>query len=115
DPLLDDADPLVRGAALAALGVIGCPPEYAARAAAALGDPAWQVRTGAATALRAAPPASAVPVLAEVLSDPNADVRKAAVLSLLAHRDVPQARTALATAATDPDADIRAYASRAAT
>ncbi|MFF1560668.1 fumarate reductase/succinate dehydrogenase flavoprotein subunit [Streptomyces sp. NPDC058279] len=115
DPLLDDPDPLVRGAALAALAVVGCPPEYAARAAAALGDPAWQVRTGAATALRAAPPAAAVPVLAQALADPNADVRKAAVLSLLVHRAVPEARAALATAATDPDADIRAYASRAAT
>nr|WP_309140505.1 fumarate reductase/succinate dehydrogenase flavoprotein subunit [Streptomyces sp. PKU-EA00015] len=114
DPLLDDADPLVRGATLTALAATGCPPRYAALAAAALDDPAWQVRAGAATALRAAPPAQAVQALAGALADPNADVRKAVVLSLLSHRDEPGARTALAAATTDPDADIRAYASRAA-
>ncbi|MGW1119018.1 fumarate reductase/succinate dehydrogenase flavoprotein subunit [Streptomyces tanashiensis] len=47
-PLLDDSDPLVRGAALAALAGTGCPPSYAAGAGAALGDGAWQVRSGAA-------------------------------------------------------------------
>ncbi|MGW7052672.1 fumarate reductase/succinate dehydrogenase flavoprotein subunit [Streptomyces sp. NPDC054887] len=113
-PLLDDADPLVRAAALAALAATGCPPPYAARAAAALDDPAWQVRAGAATALRAAPPARAVPALSQSLTDPNADVRKAAVLSLLLHHAEPGARAALAAAASDPDADVRAYASRAA-
>ncbi|MFF6839378.1 fumarate reductase/succinate dehydrogenase flavoprotein subunit [Streptomyces tanashiensis] len=112
-PLLDDPDPLVRGAALAALAGTGCPPSYAAGAGAALGDGAWQVRSGAATALRAAPPGLAVPALAGALADPNADVRKAAVLSLLAHRAEPAARLALAGAADDPDADVRAYASRA--
>ncbi|MFE5714330.1 fumarate reductase/succinate dehydrogenase flavoprotein subunit [Streptomyces sp. NPDC056501] len=112
DPLLDDADPLVRGAALAALAGTGCPPEYAASAVAALDHAAWQVRAGAATALRAAPPAPAVRALARALADPNGDVRKAAVLSLLAHRAEPAARAALAGAADDPDADVRAYASR---
>ncbi|WP_327351640.1 fumarate reductase/succinate dehydrogenase flavoprotein subunit [Streptomyces sp. NBC_01304] len=109
-PLLDDPDPLVTGAALAALATTGCPPAYAARATAALDDPAWQVRAGAATALRAA--AAAVPALAKALDDSNPDVRKAAVLSLLAHRADPAARAALATATTDADADVRAYASR---
>ncbi|MEU9294059.1 fumarate reductase/succinate dehydrogenase flavoprotein subunit [Streptomyces sp. NPDC048266] len=113
-PLLDDPDPLVRGAALGALAGTGCPPGYAARAGAALRDPAWQVRSGAATALRAAAAAVAVPGLAGALADPNADVRKAAVLSLLDHRAEPSARTALAGAADDPDADVRAYAARAA-
>ncbi|MEU6866089.1 fumarate reductase/succinate dehydrogenase flavoprotein subunit [Streptomyces sp. NPDC046876] len=112
-PLLADPDPLVRGAALAALAATGCPPPYAAAAAAALADPAWQVRAGAATALRAADPAGAVPALAGALSDPNADVRKAAVLSLLPHRTHPSAATALSEATADPDADVRAYASRA--
>ncbi|MFJ9813164.1 fumarate reductase/succinate dehydrogenase flavoprotein subunit [Streptomyces sp. NPDC101158] len=113
--LVDDPDPLVRGAALAALATTGCPPPYAARAAAALRDPAWQVRAGAATALRAAPPGEAVTALAGILTaDPNADVRKAAVLSLLAHRTTPGARNALTAATHDPDADVRAYASRAA-
>ncbi|MFD3336352.1 fumarate reductase/succinate dehydrogenase flavoprotein subunit [Streptomyces sp. NPDC058700] len=113
-PLLDDPDPLVRGAALGALAGTGCPPGYAARAGVALSDPAWQVRSGAATALRAASAAVAVPALAGALADPNADVRKAAVLSLLDHRDDPSARTALAGAADDADADVRAYAARAA-
>ncbi|MGW1926927.1 HEAT repeat domain-containing protein, partial [Streptomyces massasporeus] len=113
-PLLDDPDPLVRGAALAALAGTGCPADHAARAEAALGDPAWQVRSGAATALRAAPAGPAVPALAKALADVNADVRKAAVLSLLVHRADPEARTALAGASGDPDADVRAYAARAA-
>ncbi|MCB5182797.1 HEAT repeat domain-containing protein, partial [Streptomyces antimicrobicus] len=55
----------------------------------------------------------AVPALAGAVRDPNADVRKAAVLSLLPHHRVPGARAALAAAAADPDADVRAYASRA--
>lgn len=84
------------------------------RAEAALGDPAWQVRSGAATALRGTPADLAVPALAKALADPNADVRKAAVLSLLVHGDDPTARTALAGAGDDPDADVRAYAARAA-
>ncbi|MER7951579.1 fumarate reductase/succinate dehydrogenase flavoprotein subunit [Streptomyces sp. NPDC096079] len=113
-PLLDDPDPLVRGAALAALAGTGCPPAYAAGAGAALADGAWQVRSGAATALRAAPPDLAVPALAGALADGNADVRKAAVLSLLAHRAEPAARAALAGACDDPDADVRVYAARAA-
>ncbi|MEE1816087.1 fumarate reductase/succinate dehydrogenase flavoprotein subunit [Streptomyces sp. SP18ES09] len=112
-PLLADPDPLVRGAALAALAGTGCPPPYAAGAGTALADGAWQVRSGAATALRAAPAELAVPALAGALADPNADVRKAAVLSLLAHRAERAARDALAGAAADPDADVRAYAARA--
>ncbi|MFJ9643927.1 fumarate reductase/succinate dehydrogenase flavoprotein subunit [Streptomyces sp. NPDC101206] len=112
-PLLADPDPLVRGAALAALATTGCPAPYAAAAVAALADPAWQVRAGAAAGLRTADPAVAVPALAAALGDPDADVRKAAVLSLLPHgATTPAAREALATATTDPDADVRAYASR---
>lgn len=103
----------MRGAALAALASVGCPDGYARTAVAALADAAWQVRAGAAAGLSAAAPESAVPALAEALADANADVRKAAVLSLLAHRDTAEARTALATAVTDPDADVRAYAARA--
>ncbi|MEV7561715.1 HEAT repeat domain-containing protein, partial [Streptomyces sp. NPDC089795] len=114
DPLLADPDPLVRGAALAALARTGCPDAYARTAVAALADAAWQVRAGAATGLSAAGAEAAVPALAETLADANADVRKAAVLALLAHRDTAQARAALATAVSDPDADVRAYAGRAA-
>ncbi|MFE6752021.1 fumarate reductase/succinate dehydrogenase flavoprotein subunit [Streptomyces sp. NPDC057684] len=112
-PLLDDSDPLVRAASLTALADTGCPAPYAERAMAALGDPAWRVRAGAATALRTAQPTVAVLALTRATTDPNADVRKAAVLSLLAHRADPDARAALATATADPDADVRAYASRA--
>ncbi|MFJ2400983.1 fumarate reductase/succinate dehydrogenase flavoprotein subunit [Streptomyces xanthochromogenes] len=112
-PLLADPDPLVKAAAFAALAVTGCPPAYTGPATSALTDPAWQVRTGAAAALRAADPAEAVPALAGALADANADVRKAAVQALLAHRAHPEARDALATATGDSDADVRAYAARA--
>ncbi|MCX5177619.1 fumarate reductase/succinate dehydrogenase flavoprotein subunit [Streptomyces virginiae] len=113
DPLLADPDPLVRGAALAALARAGCPDGYARTAVAALADAAWQVRAGAATGLSAATAEAAVPALAKALADANADVRKAAVLALLAHRACAEARAALATAVSDPDADVRAYAARA--
>ncbi|MYR42948.1 HEAT repeat domain-containing protein, partial [Streptomyces sp. SID5910] len=114
DRLTEDPDALVRGAAFAALAETGCPAPLAARAVAALSDPAWQVRAGAATALSAAASDAAVPVLAKVLADANADVRKAAVLALTRHTGTtPDARSALATATGDSDADVRAYAARA--
>jgi HEAT repeat protein len=111
--LLDDPDALVRAAAYGALGTTGCPAHLAARAVAALSEPAWQVRAGAATALSVADPDVAVPALAKALADTNADVRKAAVLALTRHRATEEARAALATATTDSDADVRAYAGRA--
>ncbi|MFE0452407.1 fumarate reductase/succinate dehydrogenase flavoprotein subunit [Streptomyces sp. NPDC058914] len=111
--LIDDPDALVRAAAYEALGTTGCPAPLAARAEAALSDPAWQVRAGATTALSLAAPGLAVPALAKALADPNADVRKAAVTALTRHRATEDARAALATATTDPDADVRAYAARA--
>ncbi|MGW3952316.1 fumarate reductase/succinate dehydrogenase flavoprotein subunit [Streptomyces sp. NPDC004752] len=111
--LVDDPDALVRAAAYEALGTTGCPLPLATRAGAALSDPAWQVRAGAAIALSVADPGLAVPALAKALADPNADVRKAAVTALTRHRAAEDARAALATATTDPDADVRAYAARA--
>uniref|UniRef100_UPI000A9CEA49 HEAT repeat domain-containing protein n=1 Tax=Streptomyces sp. NRRL B-24085 TaxID=1709476 RepID=UPI000A9CEA49 len=111
--LTEDPDPLVQGAAYGALGTTGCPAPLAARAVAALSAAAWQVRSGAATALSAADPDLAVPALAKALADPNADVRKAAVLALTRHSGADGARAALATATTDSDADVRAYAARA--
>ncbi|MFG2128392.1 fumarate reductase/succinate dehydrogenase flavoprotein subunit [Streptomyces sp. NPDC048751] len=111
--LTHDSDALVRGAAYEALASAGCPAPLAERAVAALTDPAWQVRAGAATALSAAVPEVAVPALAKALADPNADVRKAAVLALTRHTSAEEARAALATATTDSDADVRAYAARA--
>ncbi|WP_330338398.1 fumarate reductase/succinate dehydrogenase flavoprotein subunit [Streptomyces sp. NBC_00557] len=107
-----DGDPLVRGAAFAALAGTGCPVPLAERAVAALSDPAWQVRAGAATALSVASAETAVPALAKALADSNADVRKAAVLALTRHRAAEEARAALATATADSDADVRAYAAR---
>ncbi|NNN30574.1 fumarate reductase/succinate dehydrogenase flavoprotein subunit [Streptomyces sp. S3(2020)] len=111
--LTEDTDALVRAAAYAALGTTGCPEPLAVRAVTALTDPAWQVRSGAATALSAADPDIAVPALAKALADQNADVRKATVLSLTRHTATADARAALATATADPDADVRAYATRA--
>ncbi|MGV9280283.1 fumarate reductase/succinate dehydrogenase flavoprotein subunit [Streptomyces sp. NPDC003730] len=114
DRLTEDPDVLVRGAALAALADTGCPAPLAARAVAALSDPAWQVRAGAATALSAAASDTAVPVLTKALADRNADVRKAAVLALTRHTAGTEgARAALATVTDDTDADVRAYATRA--
>ncbi|MEU8822069.1 fumarate reductase/succinate dehydrogenase flavoprotein subunit [Streptomyces sp. NPDC048636] len=113
-PLLRDRDTHVRAAALAALAAAGCPPPLDAEAVAALDDPAWQVRKGAATALTAAGPGLGIPALAGALADPHADVRKAAVLALLplaAHESA--AREALSTVHSDPDADVRAYAAKA--
>jgi HEAT repeat protein len=111
--LTEDPDALVQGAAYGALGTTGCPAPLAARAVTALSAAAWQVRSGAATALSAADPDLAVPALAKALADPNADVRKAAVLALTRHSGTDDARAALATATTDSDADVRAYAARA--
>ncbi|MET7731293.1 fumarate reductase/succinate dehydrogenase flavoprotein subunit [Streptomyces sp. NPDC005402] len=110
--LTEDPDALVQGAAYGALGTTGCPAPLAARAVTALSASAWQVRSGAATALSAADPDVAVPALAKALADPNADVRKAAVLALTRHPGSEDARAALATATTDSDADVRAYAAR---
>ncbi|MFF1304968.1 fumarate reductase/succinate dehydrogenase flavoprotein subunit [Streptomyces sp. NPDC058307] len=111
--LTEDPDALVQGAAYGALGTTGCPAPLATRAVTALSAAAWQVRSGAATALSAADPDVAVPALAKALADPNADVRKAAVLALTRHTGTEDARAALATATTDSDADVRAYATRA--
>ncbi|MEU9956740.1 HEAT repeat domain-containing protein [Streptomyces sp. NPDC050982] len=119
DRLTEDTDALVRGAAFASLADTGCQAPSAERAVRAQADPAWQVRAGAATALSAADAEVAVPALAKILGDPNADVRKAAVLALVRHTQSGEAdtstaaaRAALATATTDSDADVRAYASR---
>ncbi|ANI40819.1 fumarate reductase/succinate dehydrogenase flavoprotein subunit [Mycolicibacterium vaccae] len=113
--LIDDADPLVRAAALAAMGEIGWEDSDGSVVEKALAASAWQIRQGAARALAGAPsPAAAVPPLSQALADPHLDVRKAAVLSLTrwaASEDT--ARQALAGALDDGDADVRAYARRA--
>jgi succinate dehydrogenase/fumarate reductase flavoprotein subunit/HEAT repeat protein len=112
--LIGDPDPLVRAAALAAIGEIGCGDDDVAVVEPALGESAWQVRVGAARALGGSHAAMAVPRLSLALDDPHLDVRKAAVLGLTrwAGSDVA-ARDALSIAVKDSDADVRAYARRA--
>jgi succinate dehydrogenase/fumarate reductase flavoprotein subunit/HEAT repeat protein len=112
--LVGDGDPLVRAAALAALGAVGCADDDVAGVQRALTEPAWQVREGAARALAGAAPTLAVPPLSRALADQHLDVRKAAVLSLT--RWVASelgARNALVLALEDGDADVRAYARQA--
>jgi HEAT repeat protein len=111
--LVADSDPLVRAAALAALGELGCAEGDFAAVGEALRAPAWQVREGAARALKGATVDVAVPRLAEALADAHLDVRKAAVLSLTRYAGAPGARDALSIALKDGDADVRAYARRA--
>jgi succinate dehydrogenase/fumarate reductase flavoprotein subunit/HEAT repeat protein len=112
--LVDDSDPLVRAAALAALGAVGCGDRDIADVERALKEPAWQVREGAARALAGATPDIAVPSLSQALADPHLDVRKAAVLSLTRWAPTePAARDALGVAMDDRDADVRAYARKA--
>jgi succinate dehydrogenase/fumarate reductase flavoprotein subunit/HEAT repeat protein len=111
--LVADPDPLVRAAALAALGELGCSPEDFVAVEKALRAPAWQVREGAARALSGAEAELAVPQLAGALADAHLDVRKAAVLSLTRWAGEPAARDALGIALKDSDADVRAYARRA--
>ncbi|MEV4353631.1 fumarate reductase/succinate dehydrogenase flavoprotein subunit [Nonomuraea sp. NPDC049625] len=109
--LADDADPLVRAAALEASGAAGVPLE--SRAVKGLEDPDWQVRVGAARCLAAADPATAIGALVAALSDTNQDVRKAAVLALTPWATTSEAAAGLRAVIDDPDADVRAYARRA--
>jgi succinate dehydrogenase/fumarate reductase flavoprotein subunit/HEAT repeat protein len=112
--LVDDRDPLVRAAALAAFGAVGCGDDDLVCVQTALTESAWQVREGAARALAGAAPMLAVPTLSQALRDRHLDVRKAAVLSLTRWADSePAAREALGVALEDRDADVRAYARRA--
>lgn len=113
--LIDDADPLVRAAALAAIGAIGWDDADVSTVEKALAASAWQIRQGAARALAGAPsPSAAVAPLSQALSDPHLDVRKAAVLSLTRWASSEDAaREALTGALDDGDADVRAYARRA--
>ncbi len=112
--LVGDGDPLVRAAALSALGAVGCGDDDLADVQRALAEPAWQVREGAARALAGAAPTVAVPTLSLVLTDQHLDVRKAAVVSLTRWAaDEPAAREALEVAVEDSDADVRAYARHA--
>jgi succinate dehydrogenase/fumarate reductase flavoprotein subunit/HEAT repeat protein len=113
--LTEDPDPLVRAAALAAMGAVGWDDADVTTVEGALAASAWQIRQGAARALAGAPsPTTAVPPLSRALADPHLDVRKAAVLSLTRWAaSAASAREALTGALEDGDADVRAYARHA--
>ncbi|MFG1999845.1 fumarate reductase/succinate dehydrogenase flavoprotein subunit [Spirillospora sp. NPDC048911] len=113
--LVRDPDDLVRAAALESLAGIGTPSPLAETAVAALHDPAWQVRTGAAKGLAGADPELAAGPLIKALADPHLDVRKAAVITLGRWAALPEVAGALGAAQDDTDADVRAYARRALT
>ncbi|GAA2577679.1 fumarate reductase/succinate dehydrogenase flavoprotein subunit [Actinomadura fulvescens] len=113
--LVRDPDELVRAAALEALAGIGTPRPLAEAAVAALHDPAWQVRTGAARGLAGADPGLATGALIKALADPHLDVRKAAVITLGRWAASPDVADALRAAQDDTDADVRAHARRALT
>ncbi|BBX92958.1 fumarate reductase/succinate dehydrogenase flavoprotein subunit [Mycolicibacterium boenickei] len=111
---LDDPDPLVRAAALASLGAVGCTDDDVVSVEKAFTESAWQIRQGAARALAGALPEVAVPTLTRALDDQHLDVRKAAVLSLSRWANSEStARQALTVALEDSDADVRAYARQA--
>jgi HEAT repeat protein len=113
--LAGDPDVLVRAAAFKAARALGCPPPLDTLAARVLGQPAaaWEVRAGAAHALAAASPDVAVGPLVAAVSDPHANVRKAAVAALTPMRAYPGVTQALHAAASDGDADVRAHARHA--
>ncbi len=112
--LVGDSDPLVRAAALTALGAVGFGDDDLAEVQRALTESAWQVREGAARALAGAAPTVAVPTLSRALTDQHLDVRKAAVLTLTRWAASEQAaRDALRLALEDGDADVRSYARHA--
>jgi HEAT repeat protein len=112
--LVGDSDPLVRAAALTALGTVGFDDHDLAEVKRALTESAWQVREGAARALAGAAPKVAVPTLSRAPTDQHLDVRKAAVLTLTRWAASEQAaRDALGLAIEDGDADVRAYARHA--
>jgi HEAT repeat protein len=111
--LARDPDALVRAAALEAAASIATGPPLATTALEAVGDAAWQVRRGSATALGALAPGSpqdpaATEALIELLQDGHADVRKAAAVGLRSRAGQPDVDQALAKAADDSDADVRA-------
>jgi len=109
--LAGDPEVLVRAAALTSMSQTGCTVDAALIAEAALAEPHWQVRQGAANALSAADPGRAGESLINATRDDNLDVRKAAVTALGAWLPArPELRAALEAAQHDADADVRAHA-----
>lgn len=112
--LAADHDPLVRAAALEAVGALGDATDVDLLDA-GLADRAWQVRQGAARGAIALGPDGAVAALESALADPHLDVRKAAVVTLRTWPGVPAVAVALTAALDDSDADVRAHARLALT
>lgn len=112
--LAADADSAVVAAAFTALAHTGCPPSAAALATAALAAPEWRIREAAAIALAGAEVELAAGPLITASTEPNLDVRKAAVRAMA--RFAPEhaeVAAALARATRDVDADVRGYARQA--
>lgn len=115
--LARDSDYLVRAAALEAAPAFVAEPALATAVFEAVEHEAWQVRKGAATALSGLTSDSsfepaATEALVLLLKDDQADVRKAAVVSLTPRAGRPDVDRALAEVADDSDADVRAYVRR---
>lgn len=115
--LARDPDKLVRAAAWEAASGLAADPELTAAALEAAEDAAWQVRKGAALAVGGLAPGSPsepsiAAALISLLGDEHADVRKAAVDGLKTRTGHAHVDHALAKAADDSDADVRAYARR---
>ncbi len=112
-PLLElaaDPEPLVRAAALTASGELGSPDALRAAATAGAADPRWEVRIGAANALRAAPIDDVLDTYGTLVGDVHLDVRKAAVRAVGTRSADNRVHALLTNALADTDADVRSYA-----
>ncbi len=108
--LAEDAEPLVRAAALKSMAHTGCTDKATGLALRAITEAAWQVREGAAVALSVSEPDDAVDALVTATRDDNLDVRKAAVRALAGwSRHRPDVLATLELTLTDVDADVRAF------
>ncbi|MFC5186129.1 HEAT repeat domain-containing protein [Actinomadura harenae] len=111
DHLLADHDPVVRMAAIDAVGELGAPEPLVGRVVTATAHASWQVRRRAALALAFAEPDVAVRPLVRALRDRIVDVRRAAVQSLEQWAPThPEVLTALTEALSDSDPGVRTQA-----
>ncbi|WP_051468196.1 HEAT repeat domain-containing protein [Actinomadura oligospora] len=111
DHLLCDHDPVVRMAAIDAVGELGAPEPLVGRVVTATAHTSWQVRRRAALALAFAAPDVAVQPLVRALRDRIVDVRRAAVQSLEQWVPThPEVLTALTEALSDSDPGVRTQA-----
>ncbi|MEV5575998.1 HEAT repeat domain-containing protein [Spirillospora sp. NPDC052269] len=111
DHLLGDHDPVVRMAAIDAVGELGAPEPLVGRVVTATAHASWQVRRRAALTLAFADPDVAVQPLLRALRDRIVDVRRAAVQSLEQWAPThPEVLTALTEALSDSDPGVRTQA-----